>query len=116
MLMKTTKIAAGSIPAVGSLLAESVDTVYQCMRFVKNALGLTGCIALLSVAINPVLSIFAARSGFRAAALLSEPLSGKPYAELLRSMGDTLHILMLSELASFAAALLLLSPVLGTGG
>ena len=115
MLMKTTKSAAGSIPAIGSLLSESVDTVYACMHFVKNALGLTGCAVLLFVAMNPVLSIFAARSSLRAAALLSEPLSGKPYAELLRGMGDTLHILMLSELAAFAAAVMMLSPMLGAG-
>lgn len=116
LLLKTTKLAAGSIPAIGSLLSESVDTAYQCLRFVKNALGLTGCIVLLSVAWKPVISIFLTRSSLRAASLLSEPLSGKPYAELLRGMGDTLHILMLSELAALSMALMMLAPVLGTGG
>ena len=116
LLLKTTKLAAGSIPAIGSLLSESVDSAYQCLHFVKNALGLTGCIALLSVIWKPVISVFLTRSSLRAAALLSEPLSGKPYAELLRGMGDTLHILMLSELAAVAMALMMFAPLLGTGG
>jgi len=116
LLVKTTKLAAGSIPAIGSLLSESVDTAYQCMRFVKNALGLTGCIVLVSVVWKPILSIFLFRSSLRASALLSEPLSGKPYAELLRGMGDTLHILMLSELAALSMTLMMLAPTLGTGG
>ena len=116
LLLKTTKLAAGSIPAIGSLLSESVDSAYQCLHFVKNALGLTGCIALLSVIWKPVISVFLTRSSLRAAALLSEPLSGKPYAELLRGMGDTLHVLMLSELAAIAMALMTFAPMLGTGG
>ncbi|MBR6039067.1 MAG: hypothetical protein IKP38_01115 [Clostridia bacterium] len=116
LLLKTTRLAAGSIPAIGSLLSESVDSAYQCLRFVKNALGLTGCMALLSVIWEPVISVFLTRSSLRAAALLSEPLAGKPYAELLRGMGDTLHVLMLSELAVTAMALMMLAPMLGTGG
>ena len=114
LLLKTTKLAAGSIPAIGSLLSESVDTAYHCMQYVKNALGLTGCVVLLAVALKPVVSTFLARSSLRASAMLSEPLSGKPYAELLRGMGDTLHILMLCELAALSMALMMLAPVLGT--
>ena len=116
LLLKTTKLAAGSIPAIGSLLSESVDSAFQCLHFVKNALGLTGCIVLLSVIWKPVISVFLTRSSLRAAALLSEPLSGKPYAELLRGMGDTLHILMLSEIAAIAMALMTFASMLGTGG
>lgn len=115
LLLKTTKLAAGSIPSIGALLAESVDTAYQCMLFVKNALGLTGCIVLISVALKPAISAFLTRCSLRASALLTEPLAGKPYAELLRGMGDTIHILMLSELAAVSMALMMLIPVLGTG-
>ena len=115
LLLKTTKLAAASVPSIGSLLAESVDTAYQCMLFVKNALGLTGCIVLISVALKPAFSVFLTRCSLRASALLTEPLTGKPYAELLKGMGDTLHILMLSELVAVSMALMMLIPVLGTG-
>ncbi|MBQ5991263.1 MAG: hypothetical protein IJL62_01805 [Clostridia bacterium] len=116
LLMKTTKFAAGSIPSIGSLLSESVDTAFRCMHFVRNALGLTGCVVLLSLALKPVLSIALTRGCLRAASLLSEPLAGKPYADLLRGVGDTLHILMLSELAALAMSLVMLAPVFYAGG
>ena len=116
LMLKTTKYAAGSIPAVGSLLSESVDTALQCLRFVRNALGLTGCFMLLSVAVKPVIAVFLSRSCLRASSLLSEPLAGKPYAELLRGAGDTLHILMLSELAVTAMAFMMIAPVFCAGG
>ena len=116
LLLKTTKLAAGSIPTIGSLLSESIDTAFQCMRFVRNALGLTGCAVLLSVAMKPVLSVFLTRSALRVSSLLSEPFSGKPYADLLRGMGDTLHVLMLAELSATAMSLMLLAPVFGMGG
>ena len=116
VLMKTTKLAAGSIPSVGALLSESVDAGFQCIRFVRSILGLTGCLLLLSVAMKPVLSIATARCAMRASALLAEPLSGRPYAELLRGIGDTLHILMLCEIAAAATALLVIAPFFFTGG
>lgn len=116
VLLKTTKLAAGSIPSIGALLSESVDAGFQCLRFVRSVLGLTGCVLILSIAMQPVLSIAAARCALRASALLAEPLSGRPYAELLRGIGDTMHNLMLSELAVTASALLVIAPVFGARG
>jgi stage III sporulation protein AE len=116
LLMKTTKFAAASLPSIGALLSESVDVAYLCLRFVKNVLGLTGCVTVLLIAAKPVLSTVLARCAFRAAALLSEPLSAKPYAELLRGLGDMLHLLFLCELAAVACALMLIAPVFGEGG
>ena len=116
LLMKTTKLAAGSIPAVGALLSESVDTAYQCLRFVRHILGLTGCTLILAVALKPILSILTVRYALRASALLAEPISGKGYADLLRGVGDTMHILMLAELAATASALFVIAPVFGAAG
>ena len=115
LLLKTTKFAAASIPSIGALLSESVDTAFLCLRVVRRALGLTGCVTVLWIAAKPVLNTVLTRCAFRAAALLSEPLAGRAYADLLRGMGDMLHILFLSELAAIASALLLIAPAFGTG-
>jgi hypothetical protein len=115
LLLKTTKFAAGSIPAIGSLLSESVDTAFQCLGFVRNALGITGCVMVVSIAAKPALSAFMTRSALRVSAHLSEPLSGKPFAELLRASGDMLHLLLLSELAAIAMTLMMIAPVFGIG-
>ncbi len=116
VLIRTTKLAAGSIPSVGALLSESVDAGVQCIRFVRSILGLTGCLLVLSVVQKPLLSIAASRCVLRASAMLSESLAGKPYAELLRGIGDTLHILLLCELGATASALLMITPVFGAIG
>ena len=116
LLLRTTKLAAGGIPAVGSLLSESVETAFQCLRFVRNALGLTGCMVLLSAVGKPILSTVLSRCSLRVSAALTEPLAGKPFVDLLRGMGDTLHVLMLCELAAVSAALFVIAPVFGAGG
>lgn len=115
LLLKTTKLMAGSVPAVGGVLSESVDAAFRCLQFVKNALGLTGTVLILLIAAKPVLSVFWTRCALRAASMLADPLSGKPYADLLRGMGDTLHLLLLAELAAVAMSLLVIAPVLGAG-
>lgn len=115
LLMRTTRFAAASIPSIGALLQESVDVAYLCLRFVKNALGLTGCVTVLLIGARPVLKTVLTRCAFRAAALLSEPLQKGPYTDLLRGMGDMLHVLTLAELAANASALLLIAPVFGGG-
>jgi hypothetical protein len=97
-------------------MSDSVDVAYQCLRFVRNALGLTGCIVLTAVLVKPVLSTLLMRSALKMSALLSEPLAGKPYAELLHGMGETLHILLLAELSTAAMAAAMLAPVFGAGG
>lgn len=116
LLIRTTKIAAGSIPAIGSLLTESVDVAFQCLHFVRSALGLTGCLVLLLAVLKPLLSTIMTCCSFRTSAMLAEPLSGKQYADLLRGMGDTLHILMLCGSSATAMALLMIAPVFGSVG
>ena len=115
LLLKTTRFAAGSIPSVGSLLSESVDAAFQCLFLVKNALGITGCVLVVSVALKPVLSTWMTQSALRASALASEGLAGKPYAELLRAAGDMLHVMMLAELAAIAMTLMMIAPVFAIG-
>lgn len=115
LLLRTAKLAAGSLPTVGGVVSDSVDTAYQCLLFVKNALGVGGAVLVLLICAKPILSAFCTRCSLRAASMLSEPLSGKPYADLLRALSDMMQVLMLSELAASAMALMTLAPVLLVG-
>ncbi len=112
LLIRTAKTAAGSLPAVGGIVSESVETAYRLLFFVRNILGLCGTVLILLLCAKPLLTIFCTRCSLRAASAVAEPLSGKPYADLLRGLGDTLHVLLLSELAAAAMALLAISPML----
>ena len=115
LMIRTAKLAAGSLPAVGGVVSDSVETAYQCLIFVKNALGI-GCAALiLLVFAKPVIDVFLTRSALRASSAITEPLAGKPYADGLRGLGDTLHLFMLAEFATVAMALTALAPVFAIG-
>ena len=114
-LLKTAKLAAGGIPAVGGVVTESVETAYQCLMLVKNALGFSAAALLVLIALKPVLSATLMRFALRGASALCEPISGRPYAELLRGLSDTVQVIVLAELASLAMSLFALSPVFGVG-
>lgn len=113
LLIRTAKTAAGSLPAVGGVVSESVETVWRLLSFVRGVLGRGGAVLMLLLSAKPLMNVFLTRCSLRAASALAEPLSGKPYADLLRGLGDTLHLLMLSELAATAMALLALAPMCG---
>ena len=114
-LLRTVRFAAGSLPIVGGLAAESAEAGYQCLMLVKNAVGLTGVALIVLLGAQPVLSAFFTRCALRGARALSEPLAGRSYAELLHTLSDVMQVLMLSELAAFGMLALSVSPVLGVG-
>lgn len=114
-LLRTVRFAAGSLPIVGGLAAESAEAAYQCLMLAKNAVGLTGVVLIVLLGAKPVLSAFLTRCALRGARALSEPLAGRGYAELLHTLSDVMQVLMLSELAAFGMLALSVSPVLGVG-
>lgn len=116
LLLRTTRFALGSFPVVGGVVSDSVDTAFQCLLFVKNTLGVGGAVLILLLCAKPVLTVFLTRCALRIASAVGEPLSGKPYADLLRGLGDALHVLMLTEVAAVSMALIAVSPVFLTGG
>ena len=112
LLIRTARFAAGSLPAVGGIVSDSVEVAFRLLFLVRNALSIGGAVLILLLCAKPVLSVFFTRCSLRAASAIAEPLSGKPYADLLRGLGDTLHVLLLSELGAIAMALLAVSPML----
>lgn len=115
-LLRTVKLAAGSLPAVGGMIGGSAEAVYQCLMLAKNAIGLCGVTLVLLLAAKPVMTLWLSRCALRAARALSEPLAGKPYAVLLHALSDTLFVLLLTELAAFGLLALSVSPLLRVGG
>ena len=116
LILRTAKYAAGSVPIVGGVVSDSVETVFQCVLFVKSMLGIGGAVVILLICAKPILTVFLTRCALRIASAVTEPLSGKPYADLLRGLGDMLHILLLIEATAAAMALVAISPVFLVGG
>ena len=114
-LLRTVRFAAGSLPILGGIAAESAEAAYQCLMLAKNAVGLSGVVLIVLLGAKPVLSAFLTRCALRGARALSEPLAGRSYAELLHALSDVMQVLMLSELAAYGMLALSVSPVLGIG-
>ena len=57
--VKTAKfLFSGSIPVVGKLLGDSVDTILGSTLIMKDAIGFTGVVVLLGLSLVPIIKIF----------------------------------------------------------
>lgn len=58
--LKTAHFAVGNfIPVVGGILSDSVDIVIACSQLLKDAVGITGLIAIILICFNPAVKIMA---------------------------------------------------------
>ncbi|MDO4565121.1 MAG: hypothetical protein Q4C04_05855 [Clostridia bacterium] len=94
VLLKTGKFAASSLPFVGRLVADSMDTVYGCMVLVKNAVGITGIVIGLFWVLRPVLLLLLNILALRGAAALCAPIGDEAYLKVLSTLSDMLAVLL----------------------
>lgn len=113
VLLKTTKIAAGSLPFVGGLVSDSVDTVYRCLLLVRSALGVTGILVLALAVLQPLLALFLQRCALKLAAACLRPIGPVGYADTLHSIGDMLGIVVLCVMAVLVMGAMTVGMVMG---
>ena len=92
---KTTKaIVSSSIPIVGKILGDAVDTVLGCGIILKNAIGFIGVIVILGICIMPILKLATLTLCYKLLAGLCEPIADGKIVKLLEQMGDIFKVLM----------------------
>ena len=99
LLLRTTKLAAGSLPVVGGLVSDSVETAYQCLVLVRSTLGVTGILVLLLLCVKPILALFLQQCALKVGAVIARMFGTKAYAETLDGMGNTLGVALLCVIA-----------------
>ena len=104
LLLRTTRLAAGSLPAMGSLVSGSLDAVFSLLTVVKNGVGLTGILLALAVLLRPAAALLMYLFALQLAAYLCEPLGAKKLSAVIKSAARMLGIL-LSALVAAAAML-----------
>lgn len=109
LLLKTGKLAAGSLPVVGSLLSDSLEAAYGCLSLVKNAVGITGILLCLLLLLKPVLRLLLNAAALKAAAAFLDPVQGKTLSALFRGLGDMLVLIA----AALCASGVMLSSAMG---
>ncbi|MDR0406094.1 MAG: stage III sporulation protein AE [Clostridiales bacterium] len=114
--VKTAKFAVGAVvPVVGSILAESVDLVLGCSVILKNAVGVAGLIAILSLCAAPVLRLAAQAVMFSAASALIAPIADKRAADLLARIGGAVTIVLVMVTVVAFMFIINLAIIIGAG-
>ena len=92
---KTAKaIVSSSIPIVGKILGDAVDTVLGCGVILKNAIGFIGVIIIVGICIIPILKLATLTICYKLLAGLCEPIADGKIVKLLEQMGDIFKVLM----------------------
>lgn len=92
---KTAKaIVSSSIPIVGKILGDAVDTVLGCGIILKNAIGVIGVIIIIGICIMPILKIAILTVSYKMLASVSEPIADAKIVKLLEQIGDIFKVLL----------------------
>ena len=88
---KTVKYAiCNFVPLVGNVLSDSVEAVCASTLVVKNAVGVTGVLALLSICVGPLLKLLAISVLYRFAAGVAEPATDRRIVNLLGDLAGNI--------------------------
>lgn len=114
--LRTAKYAVDNfVPVVGGMFADTMDTLVGASLLIKNALGITGLLLLLSTAAGPLLQTLAAVIVYRACAALLEPVAESRVSACIQEFSDVLMLLFVIQLSVGAMFLLLVAQMLVVG-
>lgn len=78
------------LPVVGSLIADSFETVAGCSLLMKNAIGLIGVLGVVLFCALPAIKIVAMIAVYRLAGAIIEPLGRTPLVNVLNNIAGML--------------------------
>ena len=92
---KTTKaVVSSSVPVVGKILGDAVDTVLGCGIILKNAVGLIGVIVVIGICIIPILKLGILTIAYKLMSAICEPIADKNITSLLDQIGEVYKIFL----------------------
>ena len=114
--IRTAKYAVDQfVPVVGGMFADTMDALVGASLLIKNALGLTGLMMLLSLAAAPMIQTLGSAILYRACAALLEPLGDGAAPGCIQDFSDVLMLLFIIQLSVGAMFLLLVAQMLVVG-
>lgn len=110
---KTVKYAIASfIPMVGGVLSESAESVLLSMSTIKNTIGLTGILAVVSLSVSPLLNVLSVSVIFRLIASITEPASDKRIIKLVSGFSSSVSLVFAILLAVCAMFIISIAMLL----
>lgn len=94
----TTKIAknvvSSTIPVVGKILGDTVDSVIGGVAITKNAIGVLGILAILAITISPLIKSLITMMIFNLSAAFIEPIADSRISKCMNGMAGSLKIIV----------------------
>lgn len=117
VLGKTFKFAfSKSVPFVGQILSDSVETVMGCSLIIKNAVGVLGMILIIVIVLIPLIKILAMALVYKLAAVIVEPLTDSRITKCLDDVGGTLVLLFSIIISVSFMFIISIAALIKTGG
>lgn len=92
---KTAKtVVSSTVPVVGKILGDAVDTVLGCGLVLKNAVGILGVVIVIGICIMPIIKLTILFLAYKLLATVAEPIADKNIVELLEQIGDIFKIFL----------------------
>lgn len=93
--IKAVKLTlSGSIPVVGSIIADASETVLASAGVLKNTVGIFGMLVVLAVTIGPFIQIGVQYLTFKVTAALSATIAESRVTKLIDNIGSAMGILL----------------------
>ena len=107
MFLKTARFSLDNfIPIIGGFAADSVDMVLSCASVIKNALGIMGLLAIITLLAIPLIKLMAIALIYKVAAVLVEPIGNRIISDCLNEVGNT--VITMGVVVLLAAILFLI--------
>lgn len=84
--------AGSAIPGIGSTISSVAGTVLCAGKLVKNAVGVTGIIALMIICAIPLLRLLLSRFMYQTVTVLIQPISDKRIIKCLGAVAETIRL------------------------
>ena len=87
-------IISATVPVVGNILGDALDTIAGYSNIIKNATGIIGIIIVISICIKPIMNLLAFTITYYIGTALLEPIADKKIISIFEIMADTFKILL----------------------
>ena len=94
----TSKIAknvvSSTIPVVGKILGDTVDSVIGGITITKNAIGMIGIIAILAITVSPLIKSLIAMAVINVSTAIIEPIADSRIFKCMNGVAASLKIIV----------------------
>ena len=113
---KTAKYAMGVfVPVIGSVLSETLDLVFGSCVILKNAVGVTGLVAVLAICCAPLIRLAAQATMFSLAAAAIEPVADQRMTDMLSKIGESVMLVFVILLVVILMFIVNLAVIISAG-